>query len=127
MNGVEIRSVWVKNAHELDNYDTARIKDLLAQTGLKACGISSQFFKFSLSNDSEFDKHLEILDKCIKPAHELDVHMIRGFTFWNEGAFDTNFTKILNRFNTPIKMLQKAGMTMVLESDPSVYAVMPGN
>lgn len=122
LDAVEIRSVWDKSAHELGNSDIAKIKGLLDKTGLQVCAISSQFFKCSMNNAAEISAHMEILDKCTRLAQELGTSLIRGFTFWNEGAFDTNFTQILNRFRAPVRMLQKKGMTLVLESDPSVYA-----
>ena len=122
LDGVEIRSVWDKSAHELNSADIERIKGLLKKKGLRVCAIGSQFFKCSMNNDAEVSAHIKILEKCISLAKELDARFIRGFTFWKEGDFNDNLSDLLNRFKLPIRMLHKTGMTMVLESDPSVYA-----
>lgn len=122
LDAIELRSVWDKSVHELDDGEIDKIKKLLQDTGLHVCAISSQFFKCSMNNADEIKEHLEILKKCIKLAHKLNVRMIRGFTFWNEGGFDLQLSGIISRFEDAVKLLHKEGMTLVLESDPSVYA-----
>jgi sugar phosphate isomerase/epimerase len=47
---------------------------------------------------------------------------VRGFTFWKSGVFEDNIDRIADHFNEPVKMLEREGMTMALEFDPSVFA-----
>ena len=122
MDGIEIRSVWDKDPHELDKNDIEAIKKVIKSTKLEVCGISAPFFKCDLDNENEYGIHIEILEKCIELAEKLKTKIIRGFTFWNKGDFDKNFEKIISKYEKPVKMLEKAGMTLVLEMDPSVYA-----
>jgi sugar phosphate isomerase/epimerase len=122
LDGVEIRSVWEKGPHELDKKDISNIKKILEAANLQVCGISAPFFKCSLEDENEYNQHIEILKKCILLAEELKTKYIRGFTFWNNGSFETNLEKIVSKFEKPIELLEKAGITLVLEMDPSVYA-----
>lgn len=122
LDGIEIRSVWDKGPHELDKNDTEAIRKVIKTTKLEVCGISAPFFKCDLDNESEYDCHMEILEKCIELAGQLETKFIRGFTFWNKGDFEENLEKITFRYEKPVKMLERAGMTLVLEMDPSVYA-----
>ncbi len=119
---VEIRSVWEKGPHELDKTDILRITEILSETGLKVCGISSPFFKCSLDNGKEINAHIEILKKCIELANRLGTKIVRGFTFWRKGDFERDFEKIISSFEKPVDLLKKENITLALEFDPSVYA-----
>ena len=122
LDGLEIRSVWDKGPHELDRNDIDAIRKAVKTAKLEVCGISAPFFKCTLDNEDEYHCHIGILEKCIALAEQLDTKIIRGFTFWNQGDFEKNFEKIISKYEQPVKMLERAGMTLVLEMDPSVYA-----
>ncbi|OGO80785.1 MAG: hypothetical protein A2Y21_09335 [Clostridiales bacterium GWC2_40_7] len=122
LDGVEIRSVWEKGPHELDGDDFGKIKNILAGTGLKVSGISAPFFKCSHDNPEEIRQHIGILENCMQLAQALGTNLIRGFTFWKKGSFEENLDCIVERFNEPVKLLEKEGMTLALEFDPSVFA-----
>ena len=122
LDGVEIRSVWDKGPHELTKKDIKEIKNILSGNNLEVCGISAPFYKCDIDNKNEIKEHTEILKKSIELAHSLDTGLIRGFTFWSKGSFDKNLNKIISRFEEPEKLLQKEGITLVLEFDPSVFA-----
>lgn len=122
LDGVEIRSVWEKGPHELDKTDIRKMKDILSETNLEVCGISSPFFKCDIDNQNEVENHIEILKKSIELAHEFGTKFVRGFTFWSKGNFEENLSKIVSRFEEPVKILEKEDITLVLEFDPSVFA-----
>lgn len=122
LDGVEIRSVWEKGPHELDKNDIARIKKLVGDAKLEVCSISSPFFKCNMDSEEEVEQNYKILEKSIELAHELGAKIVRGFTFWKTGDFDACLPKIVSRFEKPVKILEKAGITLALESDPSVFA-----
>jgi sugar phosphate isomerase/epimerase len=123
LDGVEIRSVWEKNPHELDKNDISKIKTILSDTGLVACGISAPFFKCSIDDNKEIDTHIEILKKSMELANQIGTKFVRGFTFWkNNGDFDTDLDKIVSKFEKPVELLKKENITLALEFDPSVYA-----
>jgi len=122
LDGVEIRSVWEKGPHELEDKDIAKIKDILSDTNLKVCGISAPFFKCNIDDNKEFDAHIEILKKSMNLANTLGTKYVRGFTFWKSGDFDKDLDKIVSKFEKPVELLKKENITLVLEFDPSVYA-----
>jgi len=118
--GIEIRSVYNKGPHELDGDDIARIAALQKEYGLEIPCISSPFFKCAIGDDREAQHN--ILRRCIKLAQSVGAKLIRGFTFWDNDDFDERLPEIVRAFDEPIKMLQEAGIVMVLEPDSSVYA-----
>lgn len=122
LDGVEIRSVWDKGPHELDNNDIKRIRKIMDGSGLEVCCISSPFFKCHLDNPLEVSDNIEILKKSINLAHKVGAGLVRGFTFWKKGGFDENLDKIVSRFDEALKILEKEKIVLVLESDPGVFA-----
>lgn len=122
LDGVEIRSVWEKGPHELNDNDIHEIKSTLKETGLEVCGISSPFNKCSLDNPEEMKNNSELLMKTVKLAHSLGTNLIRGFTFWNKGSFEDDFDRIVAGFGEALKLVEDEGITLALEFDPSVYA-----
>lgn len=121
LDGVEIRSVWEKGPHELDEKDIREIKTILDGTGLEVCGISSPFFKCDLDNPEEIMMHFEILKRSIHLAQSLGTSIVRGFTFWNKGDFDAVFDRILSMFEVPLKLIEREKITLALESEENVY------
>ena len=119
---VEIRSIWEKNPHELNDKEISEIKLILNDTNLQVSAISSPFYKCNLEDQNEIKSHIEILKKSMELANKLGTKLIRGFTFWNEGGFDKKFTEVLSKFEEPVKLLEKSGIRLVLEADPKVYA-----
>lgn len=122
LDGVEIRSVWEKGPHELNNAQMKEIKQIVDGNGLEVCGISAPFFKCDMDNSVEIESHIEILKKCCELAHYTGSKFVRGFTFWNKGKFEDNIDNIVAKFEEPLKILEKEGITLALEFDPSVFA-----
>ena len=121
LTGLEIRSVNNKAPQELSDEDIRGIVDVLDSYGLVVPAISAPFFKCEL-NDEEIAAQLVVLERCIHLAQAVGAKLIRGFTFWDRGGFDEKLPQIVRAFDKPIAMLKAAGMTMVLEHEPSVYA-----
>jgi L-ribulose-5-phosphate 3-epimerase len=122
LDGVEIRSVWEKGPHELDLKDIKEIKNILSDTDLDVCGISSPFFKCDIDNENEISQNIEILKKSIELAKCLGTDLVRGFTFWSKGSFEENIDKIVSKFEKPLEIIQKENIKLVLEFDPGVFA-----
>ena len=64
------------------------IKRILKKYDLEVSAIASPFFKANIDSKEEYEKHLEILKKCISLAKSLDTDIIRGFTFWRKNSVD---------------------------------------
>jgi len=120
LTGLEIRSVYNKGPHELTREDITRIVAVKNAYGLEIPAISSPFYKCEL--DEPRDAQLVILSNCIALAKAVGAKLIRGFTFWDRGGFDGALPEIVRAYEEPIRMLEAADMTIVLEHEPSVYA-----
>jgi sugar phosphate isomerase/epimerase len=121
LDAVEIRSVYERGPFEFLDDDIRRMKSILAKKGLKACAISSPFFKCKMDDPGEIKAHLRGLESCVKLSDELGSVLIRGFTFWATPG-DFKPMDIASRFEEAVKILDKSGKILVLESDPSVNA-----
>lgn len=122
MDGVEIRSVWEKNPHEMETKKIGLIKKIVDDYGLAVCGLSAPFFKCDLDDADNIRQHMDILQKSIDIAHEWDTNIIRGFTFWRKGNFEENLERIMQKFEAVVPILERENVILVLESDPSVFA-----
>lgn len=118
--GLEIRSVYGKQLTELTDEDLSNIKKTLKKHKMVCCGISSPFFK---CQPEEADEHLKLLDCYIRIAKELGTDRIRGFAFWKkpERPFSEVLPIIKEKLTEAALKLRTAGMTLLLENEPSTY------
>lgn len=121
LDALELRTLWDKAFHELDEDDIAQVQAICKQHSLPICAISSPFYKCGLTQP-EIQQHLAILEQTIARAKQLNCKIIRGFSFWREGNFEEQLPFIAEAFALPAQMVQEAGMTLALELDPSVNA-----
>lgn len=122
LDGVEIRSVWDHGPFELTGQEGEEIAKKVRAAGMQVCAISAPFFKCALEDEQEVAAHLRGLERCIRLAGQLGTRFIRGFPFWGGGGPTGRLPRIAERFEEPVRMLKDAGMTLLLESDPSVSA-----
>jgi L-ribulose-5-phosphate 3-epimerase len=120
LNGVEIRNVWGKPPHELLK-ELDKVKKILARYELEVSSIASPFFKADLNNPEEYVKHLEILEKSIELAKELETNIIRGFTFWRKGTLNEHIDEIVEKFQKPLEIVEKEGVVLAIENEPSTF------
>jgi sugar phosphate isomerase/epimerase len=119
--GLEIRSVWEKNPHELDAHEITRLKQIADAHGLQICGIASPVFKCHLEVAQEAKAHLDILRRCIALAHALDTDLIRVFTFWKQSG-QPPWQQIAERFDAPLRLAEQEGITLGIENERSTMA-----
>lgn len=122
LTGLEIRSVWEKGPHELEESDIQKIKETMNEYGLECCGISAPFYKCNIDSEEEVRANIDILHKCIHLAKELGTKYIRGFTFWKKGELSDYIDKIVERYQEPIRIAEENDIYILLEFDPSVFA-----
>ncbi len=126
LDGVEIRSVWGKNPFQLTLEEAKSIGRAVRARGMQICAVSSPFYKCSLRDEAEISSQMEGLARCAQLCELWETSLIRGFSFWREGNLSDSLPEIVRRFEAPIELLQKKGLTMILESDPSVSACNAG-
>jgi sugar phosphate isomerase/epimerase len=116
--GLEIRSVWEKGPHELDDADITRLKQIVEAHGLRICGIASPVFKCHLDAAEEEREHLAMLRRCIALAHALDTDLIRVFTFWQQPGTPP-WELIAEKFREPLSLAEREGVTLGIENEGS--------
>ena len=119
--GVEIRSVWEKGPHELDDADITRLKQIVEAYGLRVCGIASPVFKCHLGMAEEEREHLDILRRCIGLAHALGTDLIRVFTFWQRPG-PPPWERIAEKFQEPLRLAAQEGVILGIENERSTMA-----
>lgn len=122
LSAVEIRSVYEKGPFELKQTDIDKMQNILSNTNLEVCCISSPFYKCNLDEKKEIEQNIEGLKRCIDMADRLGANIIRGFTFWDKGDFNERTCDIAEMFIKPIQLLKQSNKMLALEFDPTVYA-----
>ncbi len=122
LDGVELRSAWEKNPHELSDDDIRRIRVGVQEQGMQIPCIAAPVFKCDLQDEAECQAHLEILRQTIRVAEKLDCRLVRGFTFWAGGSFEERLSLIARRLLGTEPILRKSGIKMVIEYDPATSA-----
>lgn len=114
---VELRSAWEKNPFQYSEEDFSKIADLLKKYKMPLVCISSPMFKCSYFDEEAKKEHIEGLKRLIAQSDKLGFKMIRCFDFINEDGLTLDLIK--KAFKEPIALCEKAGITLVLESEPS--------
>lgn len=120
LDAVEIRSVYDKGPFDFTMEDLQSMKKQISDANLRVSAISAPFYKCDMNNPEEIKANLIGLEKCIKAADVLGTNIIRGFAFWTNGALDACLPQIVELYQKPIQLLKNSGITLALESDPSV-------
>jgi sugar phosphate isomerase/epimerase len=120
LDALEIRSVRNKNPFEMTRDDVSDIQQLTADAGLHVCAVASPLFKCDLHDEREYRAHIDGFARCADMAHTLGTDLIRGFTFWNEKCFGRALPEILERFTPVVRIAKAEGVSIVIESEPSV-------
>jgi sugar phosphate isomerase/epimerase len=121
LQGIEIRSVWNKPPQSFEREDIRKMKDILSETNLKVCCIASPFFKCDIDSEREYEENIEILRKCIELAKAFDCKIIRGFTFWRKEDLSAYWTRIIEKFSKPSKMVEEEGIVLGIENEASTF------
>lgn len=122
LDGVELRSVWDTSIFDASHSDVLRMRSMLDTAGLSVCCLSLPFFKCDLEDAATRAEHLKKLETALEHAKMLGASFVRGFSFWEKAEGPTPYDRIAEAFAPALPLLQQAGVRMVLEFDPSVYA-----
>ncbi|UUZ86182.1 sugar phosphate isomerase/epimerase [Paenibacillus sp. P26] len=122
LEALELRSVNDKSLHQLDDEAIDGIASLVRRSGLSICALSAPIFKCELDDPTEVERHIVLAHRYIDIAGRLDARLIRGFSFWAKSPFEEALPGIVRRLKRIAPSFEQAGLTFVLEFDPSVYA-----
>jgi len=123
LNGLEIRSVWNRPPDKLTDDDARRIRSALDEAHLECYSIAAPFFKCELRSEEEYNRHLDILRRCIRLAKTLGTNNVRGFTFWRKPSptFEEARDDIIRKFREPVSIIEEEGIYLLIENESSTY------
>lgn len=120
LEGLELRSLWEKGPFQFTSEEIGRIRKGAMGAGLRIPCVASPFFKCDYDDIPTGKAHMEGLKRCCDTAHLLGAGLIRGFSFWKKPGLA--LPQIAARFGPVAELLEKEGLTLVLEPDPAVSA-----
>ena len=130
---VDLRSMWHKNIVDLSEAEVREVNALIKRHGLKVACISSWVFlglplcekEDELTFFGSYLDHLKKLKRAIELAKIFGSDLVRCFSFQNTIDFSTNlfypfdpWKKTIERFQKPVRLAEKAGITLAVESCP---------
>jgi sugar phosphate isomerase/epimerase len=119
LDALEIRSVNEHNPFQMTKSDIEEVKQVADEHGLLICCVSSPLFKINLQDSKAIEEHIESFKKIMDVMHFWNVSLIRGFDFLHCDLPDKE-ELIEECYRKIIPIAADAGVTIVLESEPSV-------
>ncbi len=132
---VEIHTAWGRSIEELDGEQVDRLRQMLADRGLRVCCLSSTVFLRCHVDDrpdaippipgfpsiaGTFADHLRALERCFQIAAALEASLIRVFGFWKPGAApdEAHYYAAAEKLAAAARMAESAGAVLALENCP---------
>ncbi len=106
-----------KDPFEYTDEDFAEIKRLSDKYSMPLVSISAPLFKCSYFDTETRQKHIDGLKRLIKHSRILGFSQIRSSDFFRDERLDMDMIK--EAFAEPIALCSEAGITLMIESEPS--------
>ncbi len=136
--GAELRGLWGTNIAELSEEQVVRAKKALKDRGMTVVGLATPFFKCDLASAARnpgedagpmhlatarpLEAHMDMLQRCIRLAHEFDTSLLRVFTFWNREALTPEVeARIADAFAEPLALAEREGVVLGLENEHACF------
>jgi sugar phosphate isomerase/epimerase len=113
LDGLDVRTVWEKGVHQLDDDELARLKRSADQAGLAIPSVAPPFLK---CNPDQWPEHKRILERSLRAAERLGARVVRGFTFWKGAA---SWAQIVEAYREVAPKIERSGMVVGIENEPS--------
>jgi sugar phosphate isomerase/epimerase len=122
---VEVRSAWGTNILDLDTDQLSKLRETLAEYGLKVSSIGSPIGKISI--DDEFPLHLERMRHAVEVAKTLEAPYIRIFSFFiPEGTDpDSRRDEVLSRMGALAETAADSDVILAHENEKEIYGDIP--
>ena len=113
---VELRSAWEKGPFDYTDEDIEKLYALTEEYGIPVTAISTPVFKceYSLEN---VKLHTEHLKRLVRYAKRLGATKLRCFDFFRSDSVTRDMIK--EAYRVPISLCKDAGITIVIESEPT--------
>ena len=123
LQGLEIRSVNEKNPFQMSKEDTKFVKSVADDFGLEICAVSSPMYKCDFNDLATRKVHEETFRRMMDTMHDWGTTRIRTFDFFNMHDGGAHRDEIVELYHKLADVAEDAGVTMLLESEPSVNSV----
>ncbi|MDH7570720.1 MAG: sugar phosphate isomerase/epimerase family protein [Armatimonadota bacterium] len=123
---LEIRGrMFGKDVTGIDDNDVARMKQIMAQYGLRVAAIGSPFGKCHMERPDEIARHHAFFPRMVELAQTFGTTVIRGFAFWNPlRGLDSDrpdiqqyLPRIVDFLAPAVKQAEAAGVFLCLETE----------
>ena len=127
---IELRTVDGRNLMLLDDDEVTDTSAAVRSSGRRVICLASPFLKCTLRTarppaddpfvvSGGYEEHLDILDRALELARRLEAPFVRIFAFWREPDAAALQDEIVRRLEEPVRRAERAGVTLVLENEPS--------
>jgi len=123
LQGLEIRSVNEKNPFQMSKEDTKFVKSVADDFGFEICAVSSPMYKCDFNDLATRKVHEETFRRMMETMHDWGTTRIRTFDFFNMHDGGAHQDEIVELYHKLADVAEDAGVTMLLESEPSVNSV----
>lgn len=113
---VELRSAWEKGPFDYREEDIRKIKMFSEEYSIPVTSVSSPMFKCEYSAHN-IKAHQESFERLLEYAQSLGADKIRCFDFFKDNR--VTHDRILEAYQKPYELCEKAGVTIVIESEPT--------
>lgn len=122
---VEIRSAWGINILDLDADRLERVREILAEHGLRVSSIGSPIGKIGIGD--EFAPHLARMTHAVEVARLLDAPYLRLFSFFIPAGDDpdSHRDEVLRRMRALADVAEEGGVIAVHENEKEIYGDVP--
>lgn len=116
---VELRSAWEKGPFDYEKEDILKIKEISEEYKIPVTAISSPMFKCDYTEEN-IENHTKAFEKLVEFAKLLGATTIRCFNFFADSSVTVEMVK--EAYIKPCEIAKKAGITIVIESEPTTNA-----
>jgi len=113
LEGLDVRTVWEKGVHQLDDDELDRLRRAAEYAGLQVPSIAPPFLK---CRPDELPEHRRVLERSLHAAERLGARVVRGFTFWRGTA---SWEQIVAAYRQVAPTVERAGLVVGIENEPS--------
>jgi L-ribulose-5-phosphate 3-epimerase len=119
LDGLDVRSVWGKTVHELDDAELDRLKGAADAAGLAIPSVAPPFMKCEVDSADEWAQHRRILERSLRAAERLGARYVRGFTFWKRVGVSRHWPRIVEAYREVAPTIERAGLIVAIENEPA--------
>ena len=117
LEGLDVRSVWGKTVHELDDDELGRLRGAADAAGLAIPSVAPPFLKCEVDSAEEWARHRQILERSLRAAERLGARYVRGFTFWKRVGVSRHWPRIVEAYREVAPTIERSGLVVAIENE----------